>query len=73
MIGLAIFAVIMSVIGAFYYLRIVKIMYFDKPIEEPVPAQSLDVSLVLGANGLMVLVFGIMPGVLMTLCIQALL
>ena len=72
MIGLAIFAVIMSVIGAFYYLRIVKIMYFDKPIDEPVPAQSLDVSIVLGANGLMVLVFGILPGVLMTLCIQAL-
>jgi len=47
-------------------------MYFDKPIDEPVPAQPLDVNLVLGANGLMVLVFGIMPGVLMTLCIQAL-
>jgi NADH-quinone oxidoreductase subunit N len=71
MIGLAIFAVIMSVIGAFYYLRVVKIMYFDKPLDEPVPQQPLDVSLVLGANGLMILLFGIMPGMLMTLCVQA--
>ena len=70
-VGLAVFAVIMSVIGAFYYLRVVKIMYFDKPLDEPLPLQPLDVRMVLSANGLLILVLGFMPGVLMAFCQQA--
>jgi NADH-quinone oxidoreductase subunit N len=71
MVGLAVFAVVMSVIGAFYYLRVVKLMYFDKPLDEPIPAQPWDMRMVLSANGLLILVIGFMPGLLMTLCRQA--
>jgi len=67
-IGLAIFAVIMSLIGAFYYLRVVKVMYFDEPVTATTVSASLDVRLVLSTNGLLVLLLGIFPGALMTLC-----
>ena len=73
LVWLAVFAVIMSVIGAFYYLRVVKLMYFDKPIDEPVPARPVDVEVLLGGNALLVLLLGLMPGLLMTLCRQAVL
>ena len=70
-IGLAVFAVIMSLIGAFYYLRIVKVMYFDAPtITTPVSAPR-DVRFVLTLNGALILILGIVPGGLMTLCAQA--
>ena len=67
-LGLAIFAVIMSLIGAFYYLRVVKVMYFDEPVTATTVSASLDVRLVLSTNGLLVLVLGIFPGALMALC-----
>ena len=70
---LAVFAVIMSLIGAFYYLRVVKVMYFDEPITATTVSASLDVRAVLSVNGLLVLVLGIVPGGLMTLCAQAVL
>ncbi len=73
LVWLAVFAVVMSVIGAFYYLRVVKLMYFDKPIDEPVPARPVDVEVLLGGNALLVLLLGLMPGLLMTLCRQAVL
>ncbi len=66
--GLAIFAVIMSLIGAFYYLRVVKVMYFDEPVTATTVSASLDVRLVLSTNGLLVLLLGIFPGALMALC-----
>ncbi len=66
--GLAIFAVIMSLIGAFYYLRVVKVMYFDEPVTATSVSATLDVRLVLSINGLLVLVLGIFPGALMALC-----
>ncbi len=66
--GLAIFAVIMSLIGAFYYLRVVKVMYFDEPVTATTVSASLDVRLVLSTNGLLVLVLGVFPGALMALC-----
>lgn len=70
-VGLAVFAVIMSLIGAFYYLRIVKVMYFDAPtITTPVSAPR-DVRFVLTLNGALILILGIVPGGLMTLCAQA--
>lgn len=70
-IGLAIFAVIMSLIGAFYYLRIVKVMYFDAPTQTAAIEAPADARAVLSVNGLLVLVLGIVPSTLMTLCSQA--
>ena len=70
-VWLAVFAVICSVIGAFYYLRVVKLMYFDEP-EDTSPLQAgLDMRMVLSANGLSMLVLGILPGPLMALCLYA--
>ncbi|WP_116604493.1 NADH-quinone oxidoreductase subunit NuoN [Rhodoferax ferrireducens] len=70
-IALAIFAVVMSLIGAFYYLRVVKVMYFDAPITVSTVSAPLDVRAVLTVNGALVLILGIVPGGLMTLCARA--
>jgi NADH-quinone oxidoreductase subunit N len=71
-LGLAIFAVLVSLVGAFYYLRVVKVMYFDAP---PAHAATIeagsDVRVVLSLNGALVLLLGVLPGGLMTLCSQA--
>ena len=68
--GLAALAVLMSVIGAFYYLRIVKLMYFDEPtVSGPVDAK-MTVRVLLTVNGLAILVLGLYPGVLLRLCEQ---
>ena len=72
-IALAVFAVVMSLIGAFYYLRVVKVMYFDKPITAAKVHAPLDVRAVLVVNGALVLILGIMPGGLMKLCSDAVL
>ena len=72
-IGLAVFAVVMSLIGAFYYLRVIKIMYFDAPnprLPETLHA-GLDVRAVLSLNGALVLVLGLMPAGLLSLCAHA--
>ncbi|MCW5631481.1 MAG: NADH-quinone oxidoreductase subunit NuoN [Rhodoferax sp.] len=71
-IGLAVFAVMMSLIGAFYYLRVVKLMYFDAPAQTAAIEAPADVRIVLGINGALVLLLGIVPGGLMTLCASAL-
>ncbi len=70
-IVLAVFAVVMSLIGAFYYLRVVKVMYFDAPITATTVSAPLDVRAVLSVNGALVLLLGIVPGGLMTLCAKA--
>ena len=70
-IGLAIFAVLMSLVAAFYYIRVVKVMYFDAPITATTVAAPMDVRVVLTINGALVLLLGILPGGLMTLCAQA--
>jgi NADH-quinone oxidoreductase subunit N len=70
-IGLAVFAVLMSLIGAFYYLRLVKVMYFDAPTQTAPIQAGLDARTVLSLNGALVLVLGILPGGLMALCAQA--
>jgi len=70
-IALAVFAVVMSLIGAFYYLRVVKVMYFDEPITATSVSASLDVRVVLTLNGALVLGLGILPGGLMALCADA--
>lgn len=58
---LAIAGVLFSVIGAFYYLRVVKLMYFDEPVDEAPLAAGSDLRLVLSLNGLLVLALGIFP------------
>ncbi|HZY19563.1 MAG TPA: NADH-quinone oxidoreductase subunit NuoN [Ramlibacter sp.] len=70
-LGLAVFAVLMSLVGAFYYLRVVKVMYFDSPITATTVSAPADVRVVLSLNGALVLVLGIVPGGLMTLCANA--
>jgi NADH-quinone oxidoreductase subunit N len=72
-IGLAVFAVMMSLIGAFYYLRVVKVMYFDEPITVSTVSAPTDVRTVLSINGALVLILGIVPGGLMALCAKAVL
>jgi len=69
---LAVAAVLASVVGAFYYLRIVKLMYFDEPVgTEPIAARR-DTRALLSANSLALLLFGILPQPLMGLCVVAL-
>lgn len=72
-VALAVIAVIFSLIGAFYYLRVVKVMYFDDPAEDagevaPVPC---GVRGVMSINGLLIILLGILPGGLMAACMQA--
>lgn len=68
---LAVVAVLFSLIGAFYYLRVVKVAYFDEPEGElhPIPSGTLSSSL-MSINGLAIVGLGILPGGLMALCIS---
>ena len=62
----------MSLVGAFYYLRVVKVMYFDAPQGHMLPISApADVRVVLSINGALILIFGMAPGGLMTLCAQS--
>lgn len=71
-INLAIFAVIMSLIGAFYYLRVIKVMYFDAPSAPMFAIQTpTDSTVVLYINGALLLLLGIVPSGLMSLCYQS--
>lgn len=65
---LAIVAVMFSLIGAFYYLRIVKLMYFDTPESHEAIHVAPDTALLISFNGLGVLILGMMPGTLMSIC-----
>jgi len=69
---LAVAGVLFSVIGAFYYLRVVKLMYFDPPAEQRPLAASADLRWVLSLNGLLVLALGIFPQALLAVSIRAL-
>lgn len=70
-VWLAVVAVLFSLIGAFYYLRVVKLMYFDAPTDSAPISPRSDVRLLMSANGLAMLLFGILPGPLMGLCIYS--
>jgi NADH-quinone oxidoreductase subunit N len=70
-IWLAVAAVVLSLVGAFYYLRIVKLMYFDEP-KDTAPLQApRDMRVVLSLNGIVLLLLGIFPQGLMGLCLTA--
>jgi NADH-quinone oxidoreductase subunit N len=68
---LAVFAVMMSLVGAFYYLRVIKVMYFDPPLTVTTVSADRHVKAVLAVNGGLVLVLGVLPGGLMSLCAVA--
>ena len=70
-IMLAVAAVLFSLVGAYYYIRVVKVMYFDEPVDTAPIVASQEVRTLLSLNGAAVLVFGLLPGGLMALCAQA--
>lgn len=72
MIWLAVVAVIVAVIGAFYYLRVVKFMYFDEAQDAAPLRAAPDMRMVISANGVAILLLGILPGPLMGVCTTAL-
>lgn len=71
MTWLAVLAVIMSLIGAFYYLRVVKLMYFDAPTDAETLQSTGSMRFVLSINGLAMVWFGLLPGSLMDWCLHA--
>ena len=70
---LAVIAVVFSLIGAFYYLRIIKLMYFDAPTDDAPIAPRADARVLMSINGIAMLAFGIFPQPLMTLCASSIL
>ena len=68
---LVVFAVLMSVIGAFYYLRIIKVMYFDAPTDTAPIVATIDMRGLLVVNAFALLVLGVFPSALMTACLNA--
>jgi NADH-quinone oxidoreductase subunit N len=72
MVWLAIVAVFFSVIGAFYYIRIVKLMYFDEPQDTTPLVVDRGMRFILSVNGLAVLVLGVLPGPLLSLVARVL-
>ncbi len=71
-IWLAIVAVMFAIIGAFYYLRIIKLMYFEKAEDKTPIEANIDMRIALSANALIILLLGIMPQTLMVVCLSAL-
>jgi NADH-quinone oxidoreductase subunit N len=69
---LAVVGVLAALVGAFYYLRVVKLMYFDEPVDRSPIVVRGDTRMLLSANGIALLVFGILPQPLMGLCAVAL-
>ncbi len=68
---LVIVAVLLSLVGAYYYLRIVKLMYFDEPTDLSPIVADRSMQITLSVNGIAVVLLGILPGTLMTACLQA--
>ncbi|MDP2171697.1 MAG: NADH-quinone oxidoreductase subunit NuoN [Rhodocyclaceae bacterium] len=72
-VAIAVFAVMFSLIGAFYYLRVIKLMYFDAPVDTAPIVANLDMRFLLSLNGIAIALFGLFPNTLMSLCTYALL
>ena len=68
---LAIYAVLMSLIGAFYYIRVVKVMFFDKVEDDADIVVDGQARTLMAINGVAVLLLGLLPGPLMALCVAA--
>jgi len=71
MIWLATYALLFAVVGAFYYLRIVKTMYFEAPYQDVAIPLATDQKVVISINGLALLFLGVFPGLLIQLCVTA--
>ncbi|MEM7206696.1 MAG: NADH-quinone oxidoreductase subunit NuoN [Pseudomonadota bacterium] len=71
LVWLALYAVVFSIIGAYYYLRAIKVIFFDQPEEIHNLDDGLALRAILSVNGLAVLGLGIFPGALMAACIAA--
>ena len=71
LVWLAVVAVIFSIIGVFYYLRIIKLMYFDKSDDTTPITSTPDMKLILSLNSLAILALGIFPANLMAICVAA--
>ena len=67
-LGLVVFAVLASLVSAYYYLRVVKLMYFDAPGDLPVPERHTGVRLTLALNAVAVVALGLFPQALLELC-----
>lgn len=72
-VWLVVFAVLMAAIGAFYYLRVVKLIYFDEPLDNEPITPTMDMAVVLSVNGLAMLALGLFPQRMMELCAYAIL
>jgi NADH-quinone oxidoreductase subunit N len=72
-ITVAVIAVMFSLVGAYYYLRVIKLMYFDAPTDGAPIRSSLDMRILLSMNGLAVALLGLFPNELMMLCTTAVL
>jgi NADH-quinone oxidoreductase subunit N len=70
-VWLAVVAVLLSLVGAFYYLRVVKLMYFDEPKDATLVQGPREMRALLSANALLLLVLGILPQTLMAWCLEA--
>ncbi len=70
-IVVAVLAVLLSLVGAYYYLRVIKVMFFDEATDQAAIAAPLDLRAVMSLNGAAVLLLGIFPGGLMAMCAQA--
>jgi NADH-quinone oxidoreductase subunit N len=70
-VWLAVVAVLFSLIGAFYYLRVVKVMWFDEPADASVIATPFDMRVALSVNGVAIVLLGLLPGSLLTACMHA--
>ena len=68
---MAVIAVLLSLVGAFYYLRVVKVMFFDEPADHSPVSAPVDARVVMSLNGAAVLVLGVFPSGLLALCSQA--
>ncbi|VAX09969.1 NADH-ubiquinone oxidoreductase chain N [hydrothermal vent metagenome] len=71
LVWLALVGVFFSIIGAFYYIRIVKLMYFDKPEDTQPLVAGMDTQMTLSVNGALMLLLGLFPAGLLTLCASA--
>jgi len=68
LVWVAIVGVFFSIIGAFYYIRIIKLMYFDQPVDDSPLTIGADTQVVLSLNGLSMLVLGLFPAGLLSVC-----
>jgi len=71
LVWLAVVGVVTSIIGAFYYLRVIKVIYFDKPVDTTSLQAGMDIRLALSINGLAILALGLYPTALISLCINS--